>query len=306
MNPIQFTHDIDSGYSVTYRSPSRKFRNLREELNNDALLINKEQGPVYVAFSSGLDSQVILRCFIDMKCDFIPFFVHIEGKNDFEYDTVLKSEKFFGIEIEKHSIKLEDYQDQWIKHSIDNNIPTCLHYPLVHVINNLSEKFPIITSGANEPCIVGSTNSVVSIYHNYYEQMRLRFRMVEETRKIFDFPYTAESLASYYCDDIIKTFRDTSSYFKDNKLVYSHLGSFPVTDYFNIYVKPFVKGRHFNKDVLYPSKRTGYELFPTELIRDISTPKEARISANYDEVVQHLEKCDGSLKTFSTWDYPNH
>lgn len=305
MNPLTFIKD-DSGYSVTYKSPSRKFGNLREELNNDAILISKEHGPVYVAFSSGLDSQVIMRCFVDMKCDFIPFFVHVEGKNDFEYDMVLKSEKFYGVKIEKHTLRLEDYQDKWIKHSIENDIPNCLHYPLVEVINNLSEKFPIITSGANEPCIVGSTNSVVSIYHNYYEQMRLRFRMIESNRQVYDFPYTSESLAAYYCDDVIKTYADTSAYFKDNNLVYSTINMFPSTDYFNIYVKPFVKGKYFKKDVLYPSKRTGFELFPPELVRDISTPKNARVSATYSEVTDHLEKCDGSLKTFRDWNYPNY
>jgi len=303
MNPIQFNKD-DTGYSVTYTSPVRKFGSLREELNNDAITINKEQGPVYLAFSSGLDSQVILRCFIDMRCDFIPFFVHVVGKNDFEYDMVLKSEKFYGIKIEKHIVDIDSFKDEWIQHSIDHNIPTCLHYPLVHVINQLPEDLPIVTSGANEPCIVGSTNSEISIYHNYYEQMRLRFRMIGSNRKVFDFPYSSESLASYYCDDIVKTYANTSAYFKDNNLVYSSTNSFPPTDYFNMYVKPFVKGSHFKKDVLYPSKRTGFELFPSELVRDLSTPKDARISAKYIDVVEHLEKCDGSTKTFNTWHYP--
>jgi len=295
MNPLEYNFD-SNGYSVTYRSPSRQFGNLREELNKDAMLINKDHGPVYIAFSSGLDSQVILRCFLDMKCDFIPFFVHVEGYNDFEYDVVLKSEKFYGFEVEKHSIKISDYQEQWIKHSIDNNIPTCLHYPLVHIINTLSEQFPIVTSGANEPCIVGENNML--IYHNYHEQMQLRFKMISETRKVFDFPYTSESLAAYYCDDIIKTYNDVGTYFHNNTLVYSRTGSFPKTDYFNAYIKPFVKGKYFKKDILYPSKRTGYEIYPLEMVRNITTPPEARIFANYQEVVTHLEKCDGSEKTF--------
>jgi len=295
MNPIIYNKD-NTGYSVTYRSPSRKFGNLRDELNKDALKINKEHGPVYVGFSSGVDSQVILRCFLDMKCDFIPFFVHIKEYNDFEYDMVLKSEKFYGIEIEKHSINMEDYQDQWVKHSIENNISTCIHYPLVHVINKLSEKFPIVTSGANEPCLIGANN--IRIYHNYYEQMRLRFKMIGETRTVLDFPYTSESLAAYYCDDIIKNYSNISTYFYDNRLVYARTGEFPQTDYFNAYVKPFVKGKYFKTDILYPSKRTGYEIFPMEIVKDLTSPKEARIFADYEEVVNHLEKCNGSEKTF--------
>lgn len=306
MNPIQFSLD-NTGCSVTYIAPSRKFGNLREELNKDALLINKELGPVYVGFSSGLDSQVILRCFLDMNCDFIPFFVHIEGKNDFEHEMVLQSEKFYGIDVEKHKLRLEDYQDKWLAHSKEHNIPTCLHYPLVHVISNLSEKFPIITSGANEPCFVGTTKSVVSIYHNYHEPMRLRFNQIQEVRDVFDFPYTSESLASYYCDDILKTYAITSQYFKNNNLAYVDTNALlPSSDYFNIYVKPFVKGKHFGKDILYPSKKTGFELFPPELLGDRTRPKNSRVSVNYDQLVEHLEKCDGSSKTFSSWDYPDY
>jgi hypothetical protein len=112
MNPIIYNKD-NTGYSVTYRSPSRKFGNLRDELNKDALKINKEYGPVYVGFSSGVDSQVILRCFLDMKCDFIPFFVHIKEYNDFEYDMVLKSEKFY----KNYIVALKSFKDtQWGAH----------------------------------------------------------------------------------------------------------------------------------------------------------------------------------------------
>jgi len=300
-NPI--TYEInDQEYIVKYQSPSRQFGDLREELNNDANLISEKYGKVYVAFSSGVDSQVMLRCFLDMKRDFEPFFIHVKGYNDFEKSVVERSEKFYGIKIKTIEIQLESYRDEWLARSTSEKFPTLVHYPFEMASKLLPNDYPIIMSGANEPAIIGNPNTGLHIYHNHYESLLLRFRLIGKHRTILDFPYSAESLASYYCDDLIKTWRDVCNYYITNDLlIASTRKPIDAGSRFNYYLKGLLKGKYFKKDILWPSKKSGYENYPEWTIPHWTYPKEANISANYNDIVAHLESCSGTSKEFKGW-----
>jgi hypothetical protein len=298
-NPIQYGR-TDSGPFVQYLSPGRKFGNLREELNNDVMSINKNHGPVYLAFSSGIDSQVMLRCWLDMKGDMYPFFLHNKGYNDFELDKVRESEKFYGIKIDIYEFDLGARREEFEKRMSEDGFPTITHYPFEWVSKQLPEPFPIIMSGANEPAILTLTSDNPRIYHNLSEGLLLRFNLIKKIRPIFDFPYSAESLAAYYTDDNIKTFIDTADYFKNN-LGYMYKvtpRSVPNLSYFNYYVKSFVKGRHFKKDIIWTPKKTGYELFPEWTVPNWGQPAEDRVSVPYHDLVDHLESCNGQWKQY--------
>ena len=301
-NPITYEINEQHKYVVKYQSPSQKFGNLREELHLDAKIINAKYGKVYVAFSSGVDSQVILRCFLDMDVDFEPFFIHVKGRNDFEKTVVETSEKFYGIKIKILEIQLEEHRDEWQARSIAENFPTLVHYPFELASKMLPENYPMIMSGANEPSILGNRTIGLYIYHNYHESLRLRFNLINKHRTILDFPYSAESLASYYCDDLIKTWGDVCNYYITNDLVVAgtHLPMVPGSR-FNYYLKGLLKGKYFKRDILWPSKKTGYENYPNWMIPHWTYPKEANISANYNDVVQHLESCSGTFKEFKGW-----
>ena len=300
-NPILY--DInDQEYIVKYQSPNRKFGNMREELNNDAKLISEKYGKVYVAFSSGVDSQVILRCFLDMKVDFEPFFIHVKGRNDFEKIVTEQSEKFYGIKIKTVEVELKHHKDNWIARRNTEKLPTLIHYPFELASKMLPEEYPIIMSGANEPAIIGTPKTGIHIYHNHYESLLLRFELIGRHRTILDFPYSAESLASYYCDDLIKTWGDVCNYYITNNLVVAGTQK-PVDagSRFNYYLKGLLKGKYFKKYILCPSKKTGYENYPEWMIPHWQYPKEANVSVNYNDVVQHLESCSGTFKEFKGW-----
>lgn len=302
-NPISYEKD-ERGHFVTYRSPIRKFGNLREELNNDVKLINNTHGKVYVAFSSGVDSQVILRCFLDMKGDFEPFFMHVKGLNDFELNMVRQSEKFYGISIKILEIDINQFKDQWLTDKIVNNLQTLIHHPFEWASKQLPENYPMIMSGANEPAIIGTDKSGIHIYHNADESLNLRFKRINQSRTILDFPYSSESLASYYCDELIKTWCDVCNYYITNGLVTSddHKPVDPGSR-FNYYLKGFIKGKYFKKDILWPAKKSGYENYPNWMIPHFPYTKEANISANYNNIVEHLELCNGTLKEFRGWNF---
>jgi hypothetical protein len=296
-NPI--TYELENNKLVVkYKSPSRAFGNLREELNNDVKRINSEHGRVYVAFSSGVDSQVILRCFLDMNAEFEPFFIHVKGLNDFEYNIVKRSEQFYGIKIKILELNLEEYKQEWLQRKDLEKSVTLLHHPFEWASKQLPENFPMIMSGANEPALVGDSNDGMFIYHNYMESLLLRFNLIGKHRTILDFPYSSESLAAYYCDNLIKTYTDVIDYYTDNGLISIDSGKDYPLSKFNYYLKGLVKGQYFRKDILWPAKKTGYENYPKWMGLKWAYPVETSVHVPYTKLVSHLESCNNTIKEF--------
>lgn len=298
MNPIEFSKHPDP-FSVTYTSPSRNFKNLREEFQFDAFNISKEYGQVYVAFSSGVDSQIIARSFIDMKCasDVEFVFLHIKGVNETELEHVKECEKILNIKVRIVTLDLIKVKEKWIKEDEKNPVTAIAQFPFRYLSEKLKEKFPIITQGSVEPAIVGSFKENAAIYHNRYEAMELRFRLVEKKRKIIDFPYSAESVASYYTDPQMKLFVNNLKYFWNNSI------SVEPSQFFNTYAKPFVKGQYY-KDILWFGKLTGLEKAPLWL-RQTTYVKETRVTVPYWDLVDFLENTRNEKKTYSEWLFPN-
>lgn len=301
-NPIGYEL-VNDQFVVKYQSPARAFGNLREELNSDVKRINDAHGKVYVAFSSGVDSQVILRCFLDMKADFEPFFLHVKGFNDYEYDLVKESEKFYGIDIKILELDLEQHKSEWLLRKEQEKPITLLHYPFEWASKQLPENFPMIMSGANEPAIIGNSTKGLHIYHNYYESLLLRFDLIGKHRTILDFPYSAESLAAYYCDDLIKTWGDVCEYYINNDLVSASSMRMHPLGRFNYYLKGLLKGKYFKRDILWPAKKTGYENYPEWTIPHFPYPLKTSVSVNYNDLVSHLESCSGTWKEFKDWNF---
>jgi len=303
-NPI--TYDIDNlGPVVRYLSPSRKFSNLRDELNNDARLINQKYGKVYLAFSSGVDSQVILRCFIDIKGEFEPFFIHYTNYNTNELEQVRQAEKFYNIKIKILDIDIDSYKDQWEQRRLNENHLTCIHYPFEWASEILPNPWPIVMSGANEPTLIENLNDKIYIWHNIQESEMFRFRLMTKYRTILDFPYSAESLSAYYCDNIIKTYCHVNSYyFRNNLFVKKKSGEFDfVRERFSVYLKTLIKGKEFKDEIIWFPKLTGYENFPDWTIPHYKYPSTFSISAPYNAVVEHLESCSGTITDFRDWVY---
>lgn len=304
MNNNPITYDLEnSKLVVKYKSPYRKFGDMREELNNDVKRINHEHGKVYVAFSSGVDSQVILRCFLDMGGDFEPFFIHVKGLNDFEYNVVKESEKFYGVKIKIVEVDINQHKEEWLKRKENDKAVTLLHYPFELASKQLPENFTIIMSGANEPAIIGNSKTGLHIYHNYHESLLLRFNLINQHRTILDFPYSAESLAAYYCDDLIKTWGDVCEYYINNGLLTADSTKISPAGRFNYYLKGLLKGKYFKKDILWPSKKTGYENYPDWMIPHFNYPPETNVSVNYNQLVDHLESCSNNIKEFRGWNF---
>ena len=293
---ITFSKDGDS-FSVNYKSPSRKISNLREEFNNDAVNISKKYGKVYIAFSSGVDSQIILRCFIDMKLDFEAVFLHIKGYNEKEYQQLLECQQFYGINFKIFELDADQYKNEWIESNNKNNVNSLVQYPFEYLSKNLEESWPLITQGKSEPAIIGTNSKNCSIYHNYYEAMELRFDLINRYRTVLDFPYSPESITSYYTDENLKTFVSTLKYFNSSE----HSPS-DILQYFNNYAKPFVKGKYFSKDILWFPKLNGTENYPEWLLK-MEFNRNFRVSVPYWDLVNFLESTVDEIKNYSEWKF---
>lgn len=289
---------IDNGsFKVQYNAPSRDFSDLRTEFNIDATNISKEHGPVYIAFSSGVDSQIILRSFIDMNLDFRAVFLYSPGVNDLEYQRVLICKKFYGSKIDIYKINFKEHKEEWLKEAEGKNNNYITQFPFRYLSSKLEEPWPIITQGAVEPALIGSTNTNVCIYHNKTEIMVIRHELMGKFRKVIDFPYSPESVASYYTDEQLQTFANSFQYFYDNGL--------PVkpSQFFNMYAKPFVKGRHYKKDVIWFNKLTGAENYPKWLLTNDPYDEKKKVSVPYWDLVKFLETKREGYKIYKDWLY---
>lgn len=290
---ISFIKD-NSTFSVKYISPARKISNLREEFKNDALLISKAYGKVYLAFSSGVDSQIILRSFLDAKVEFEAVFLYVKGHNEIEYRQLLECQRFFGIDIRVIEVEVEELKAEWLRDNSNNSVNSLVQYPFDYLSKQLEEDWPIVTQGKSEPAIVGNNKSCC-IYHNYYEAMELRFSLIRRHREVIDFPFSPEAIASYYTDDNLKTFVSTYGYYTANNRSPSE-----ILQSFNNFAKPFVKGRYFKNDILWFPKLNGAEEYPEWLLQmDFNT--DFRVSVPYWDLTKFLENSTSQEKIYSDW-----
>lgn len=296
MNGIEYSQDPNNFY-VRCNAPSRNYGDFRTELNIDALKLKDKHPSMYVLFSSGVDSQIITRVFLDnnIDCEFI--FLNSVGHCEYELSHIKECEKFYGIKVRIIDINLEQHRHEWITRSNNETPPAMHHYPFEWLSKNLEKDYPLITQGANDPALVG-TEHKLSIYCNYYEGMQNRFRLMKPYRNVIDFPYSPEAIASHYTDDNMKVFCATMRYYKENNIDLSK------TQYYNIFGKSFVKGRHFKDDIIWYGKRTGYEDFPN-WFKSQKNILEGRVSIPYWDIVDFMENNRNTYKDYREWIYDN-
>jgi hypothetical protein len=231
MNGIEYSQDPNNFY-VRCNAPSRNYGDFRTELNNDGLKLKDAYSNMYVLFSSGVDSQIITRVFLDNKIDCEFIFLNSVGHCDYELSHVKECEKFYGIDVRVIDLNLEQYKDEWITRSNNESTPAMRHYPFEWLSKTLEKDYPLITQGTNDPAIVGP-NHKLSIYCNYYEGMQSRFRLMNPYRTVIDFPYSPEAIASHYTDENMKVFCTTMQYYRENNIKISN------SQYYNILCKSY-------------------------------------------------------------------
>lgn len=289
---IDYCLDDGGKFFVRYNSPTRDYFDMRTEFFRDARQISKEFGPVYVAFSGGADSQIIARCFIEQQLPAEYVFLHVVGCNDVELQQVRKCESFFGIKVTVVELDIESKREEWMGLAANEKNAAMHQYQFAWLSEQLPEKWPIITQGSVEPAIVGTSGDDVGIYHNYFEEMECRFRLMGLSRKVIDFPFSPEAVASYYTDEGMKTFCRTFTYYTGDGC--------PKTQHFNMYAKAMVKGRYF-PDILWFPKLSGYEAHPKWVVTNYNSA--TKVSVPYWDVSSFLATERNASREYKDWHY---
>lgn len=300
---IEYLGDVDD-FRVRHNAPRRHFGDLRKEFNNDAASLYENHGKVYIAFSTGIDSQIIARCFSDQGIPAEYIFVHSPGYNDIELSRIKECENLHNIKVTIIPIDIEDFKDEWMDRASKELAPSMHQYQFEWLSSVLHEDYPIISQGSNEPYIVGDSSSNVSIYRNKFEDMRQRFSYMEKHRLVYDFPYSPESIASYYTDRAVQGYCASLLSYRQNALekngsLISH------GQMWNYYPKPMVKAQYFLKDVIWYGKITGFEEYPSWFINQ-NFIKETRISVPYWDLVEFLSNNQCTYKEYTGWHFPEN
>lgn len=303
---INFSANVNL-FKATFKSPSRPIGSFKEECYKDAESL-RSQGPFYVLFSTGVDSQIIARSFKDNNIDCEYVFLNFVNTNNVELSRIHECKKFYNIDIRIVDLDLEKLKDSWISRCKEEKTPALLQYPFEHLSSILEKDYPIVVQGANDPAIItdNKTFSKASIYLNYFESSLQRHRLMSKYRPVIDFPFSPEAITSYYTNINLKTFCRTIRYFKE----ISNIKNISVgnTDYFNTFAKPYVKGLSFEDSIIWYGKLTGYENihdWAADKKYNIYNVLETRISVPYWDLVSFLEGDYNQTKDYTEWHYKN-
>ena len=298
---VEYSNDPDN-FFVRYNAPARNCYDLRTEVNNDALKLREAYGSAYVFFSSGIDSQIIVRCFQDMNVDAEYIFLHAEGLNDVELNRAYQCEKFYGIRLRVIRFNLESFKEEWIQkdkaYVVPGVKPSRMIFNLYdEACKQLDKNIPIINQGAVEPCFIAPYDP--TIYCNYFESSQERFKVIEQHGKqVYDFPFSPEAVSSYYTDIGTQTFIRSLKYYHDFNLLGPDQKPLRDDRYWNTFGKTMVKGKYFKDDIIYYGKLTGYENYPDWVVWP-EYLKKARVTVRYWDLFEFLTTQRNTYKDYN-------
>ena len=98
----------NSKWSVQYGQCNRPVKNWREECKLAASIIyDKRQGlPIDILFSGGMDSEITLRSFLEIKVPFNVHFVDYKGYNVYDKRWAIKICEFLNVKLKNPSLKI--------------------------------------------------------------------------------------------------------------------------------------------------------------------------------------------------------
>lgn len=101
----------NSKWSVQYGQCNRPIKNWREECKLAASIIyDKRQGlPIDILFSGGMDSEITLRSFLEIKVPFNVHFVDYKGYNVYDKRWAIKICEFLKVKLNIHNLDIEKF-----------------------------------------------------------------------------------------------------------------------------------------------------------------------------------------------------
>lgn len=242
-------------FYIQYHSCKRQVRSLREECDLRARNLYDENNKIILCLSSGLDSQVALVSFLKQGIPITCAFMHMPGYNDVEFHNLKILEKkhdFKAIVIEIDPIKLEDDCVR-LATEFDANPHHLLHY---FFLKQLPDDHDVIQV-AHDPWIMTTKTNEHYLVNSFYDPEISRQHVLTSMDRRGEFKLFGDSnelFLSCIQDEIFTYFLNCSNYFNNNKIRQVHR--------YDHYIKPLLYSKHWNDELIYFPKFSGWENIP--------------------------------------------
>lgn len=226
---MPFRFEIDNTdltkFNVTLNSTSRPVLTFREEVIETVKYINDNTDrPIYVALSGGIDSDVIVRAFLEANIDFTVFtVVHTEGTN--KHDIVYANQLIDKYKIKRVAVNLEarkffDFGFNLYKNSgyISRNI---FRYLQLFILDEITKLGGCAVLGGGDAS--GYCNIDDKVCFRWNRDYAVPLQWIERNN-IQHYPYfyltTPEITASWLEHPLVKLLTSDPAYFKSQRFGY--------------------------------------------------------------------------------------
>jgi len=274
-------------------------KNFRDAWHFRAREIYDQNNRIILGISSGLDSQIALRAFLDQGIPIKTAFCYKKGYNDLELDQLrLLESKFhfstdFVIEIDPIEYKEE------IVHLSQSygNIPydTFLKKKFIELLPT-DHSFVYGSNGPNL-FVKNDTWYVIDCPGDFAILLSDVFKEGERESPIIIWEHSSEVMYSFLKEDYVISLLTTFGYQRD---LDKNLGRprLPFYGYWDVYVKPFVYSRYWEDQLMYFPKYMGVENIEYIMQGPKFNYENNLVVMKYDELISLFENSSYPGKKF--------
>lgn len=298
---MNFGIDSSNGkFYVEHTSCTRTPGTLREESDRRARDIYAGNNKVMLCLSSGLDSQIALHSFMSQDIPVECAFLRLGGFNDNEYSNLKVLEKKYGFKA--HVIELDPNARREELEALSPKLDAHLNHCIQHLfVSELPKDYDIVQV-LHDPWLVTRKDTAQHyVYQSYYDPEIARYRALTaiegRTGQIQMFGNSSEYFVSSINDDLFHYFLQSWIYYDGNGFKLYDLKVNDVLRY-EYYIKPMLYAKHWQNELIYFPKFSGYEnvdwLYKS--VRKIQ--KEKQCFMEWDKLIKHYLSQNGETKRF--------
>lgn len=237
---------------IEYKSCQREPKNIREESLIRAKHLYNNYSNLILSFSGGLDSQVMFYSFLEQGLKVNTAFMHMPGYNDNELEQVKECNQRWKFSTEIVTVNPVDAVVDAAGLDIPNQ-NSLLHR---YFVSLLPEDSTVIQNIGPPSIYINPSSENVYVFTGHYSLEVSRRRAFDSiNRSVVYWDYEPEYLVSVLDHDIVKAEVAAFRYI-DHALNNKNSVTYDRWDYF---IKPFMYGMYWGKELVYFPKFKGYE-----------------------------------------------
>lgn len=220
-NLVNFDYSYENGFDINFHPLKRNLYNWYDEVYNTSLEIYKStKKPIYVCFSGGIDSEVIVKTFIKNKIPFKVFIVkHNNSTNDHDIWHAITFCKENKLEFVISRIDFEDFLKNKIFEYAEKGYRAIriFRYFQLFILEQIESMGGCAVLGSGEQVYCNIDNEIC-INMEQGHTMSLDWCKNNNTKHYpYYFMHNSELYASYMKLDLIELLLKTPSYFTNHR-----------------------------------------------------------------------------------------